>query len=33
MAHEKILAAYFHGVTWAADQKVMIFDLVPNRPG
>lgn len=32
LAHEKILAAYFNGMTWGHDQKVMIFDLVPNRP-
>lgn len=31
-AHETILAAYFNGVSWKAGQKVIIFDLVPNRP-
>lgn len=31
-AHETILAAYFNSVSWKAGQKVIIFDLVPNRP-
>lgn len=32
LAHEKILAAYLNGVTWPRNSKVLIFDMVPNRP-